>query len=198
LTSRISECILTLVNGKRTGRRQLSSAEERREAVLDAAIGEFSVRGLHGASTERMAREAGISHAYVFKLFGTKRDLFLAATERVYDRVRDLFRVAAASHPDEALSAMGAAYGDLLAQRRELLLLLHGFAASDDPEVGRVVRERYGALYRYAQELSGASDERMRAFWANGMLMTVAAAIDLPSLSAGEEWAARLLAGAVA
>jgi AcrR family transcriptional regulator len=173
----------------------LGSAEERREAVLDAAIGEFAARGLHGASTERMAREAGISHSYVFKLFGTKRGLFLAATERVYDRVHDLFRAAAASRPEDALAAMGVAYGDLLTRRRELLLLLHGFAASDDREVGRVVRERYGALYRYAQELSGASDERMRAFWAHGMLMTVAAAIDLPSLSAREEWAATLLAG---
>jgi len=176
----------------RTGAER-KSAEERREAVLAVAMGEFAARGLHGASTERVARDAGIAHSYLFKLFGTKKDLFLAATERVYDYILDLFRGAADSHPKDPIRAMGAAYGELLGRREELLLLLHGFAASDDEEVGRVVRRRYAELYRHAREASGADDERMRAFWAQGMLMTVAAAIDLPSLSRKEEWVEKLL-----
>lgn len=172
---------------------RLGSAEERREAVLGTAITEFAARGLHGASTERVAENAGISHSYVFKLFGTKRQLFVAATERVYESIRSLFREAAEAHPEDALWAMGNAYRDLLSRREELLLLLHGFAASEDPEIGEVVRERYADLYRYARGLAGADDERMRSFWAQGMLLTVAAAIDLSSLSGKEEWVNHLL-----
>lgn len=85
------------------------TAEERREAVLGAAMAEFATRGLHGASTERVARDAGIAHFYVFKLFGTKKDLFLAATEKVYDQVLGLFCEGAGSHPENPLRGMWAA-----------------------------------------------------------------------------------------
>ena len=54
------------------------SAEERREAVLDAALVEFAEHGLHGGSTEAIAAKAGISQPYVFRLFGTKKELFTA------------------------------------------------------------------------------------------------------------------------
>ncbi|MGH3145143.1 MAG: TetR/AcrR family transcriptional regulator, partial [Rubrobacter sp.] len=55
------------------------SSLERRETVLDAAVVEFAEKGLHGASTEGIAERAGISQPYVFKLFGTKKGLFLSA-----------------------------------------------------------------------------------------------------------------------
>ena len=58
------------------------TAEERREAVLDAATHEFAVKGFHGASTEDIARAAGISQPYLFRLFGSKKELYLAAFAR--------------------------------------------------------------------------------------------------------------------
>ena len=48
------------------------SAEERREIVLEAAVGEFARHGLAGTSTEDVARRAGISQPYLFRLFPTK------------------------------------------------------------------------------------------------------------------------------
>lgn len=174
------------------GRR--GTAGERRAAVLTAAVEEFAAKGLHGASTEAIAAAAGISHPYLFKLFGTKKDLFLAAIDRVNDRIREAFRVAAETHPDGPLWAMGDAYYALLGRRDELRLLLHGFAAAGDPEVGPVVRRRYADLYRFVREASGADAEAMRAFWAHGMLLTIAAAIDLPSLAGEEGWIEGLLA----
>jgi AcrR family transcriptional regulator len=176
------------------GRR--ATADERREAVLAAAVAEFAARGLHGASTERIAAAAGISHPYLFKLFGTKRELFLAASERVYGRVREAFRAAAAATPAgaEPLWEMGKAYYDLLGRRDELRLLLHGFAAAGDPEIGPAMRRCYADLFRFAQEASGADPAAMQAFWAHGMLLTIAAAMDLPSLAREEGWVAALLA----
>ena len=170
-----------------------STAVERRAAVLTAAIEEFAAKGLHGASTEAIAAAAGISHPYLFKLFGTKRDLFLAATDRVYERVREAFRAAATANPDGALWAMGKAYVDLLGRRDELRLLLHGFAAAGDPLVGPVVRRRYVELYRFARDASRADDDAMRQLWSHGMLLTIAAALDLAALAGEEDWIRGLL-----
>jgi AcrR family transcriptional regulator len=63
------------------------SAEVRREEILEAAVKEFAYGGLHGTSTERIAQRAGISQPYLFRLFGTKKELFIAANQRCFGRV---------------------------------------------------------------------------------------------------------------
>jgi AcrR family transcriptional regulator len=163
------------------------TADERRDTIIDAAIAEFAVYGLHGTSTETIARRAGISQPYIFRLFGSKKELFLAALERVYDRIAATFKTAAAAAAAAAtdgdvLEAMGHSYQTLLVGRDELFLLLQAFAASNDPEVRQVAHDRYAALYRMVAVMSGASEEALRQFFAFGMLCTVAAAIDLPQL----------------
>jgi AcrR family transcriptional regulator len=54
------------------------TAGERRERVLEAALTAFAAGGLDGTSTQDIARRAGISQAYLFRLFPTKKALFLA------------------------------------------------------------------------------------------------------------------------
>src|SRR6266496_2288331 len=84
------------------------SAEERREAVLDAGLVEFAEHGLHGASTERIAAQAGISQPYVFRLFGTKKELFVAVINRCFRETLDVFqRAAEGKRGEEALEAIG-------------------------------------------------------------------------------------------
>ncbi|WP_328393751.1 helix-turn-helix domain-containing protein [Nocardia sp. NBC_00416] len=53
------------------------SREQRREQLAAWAAAEFARAGLHGTSTEALARRAGITQTYVFRLFGTKKELFL-------------------------------------------------------------------------------------------------------------------------
>jgi len=171
------------------------TADERRDAIIDAAIAEFAVYGLHGTSTETIARRASISQPYIFRLFGTKNEVFLAALERVYDRIAATFMAAAATaHAagGAALEAMGHSYKTLLAEHDELFLLLQAFAGSSDQDVRAVARDRYAALYQAVAEASGADEEALRQFFAYGMLCTVAAVIDLPLLlgMGQEEWAA--------
>lgn len=175
--------------------RQLSTAESRRAAVLEAAAAEFALHGLAGASTVRIAQSSQIAHSYLFKLFRTKVALFLATTDDVYDRIADRFRRAALSRPTDPLNAMAKAYADMLDEKDDLRVLLHGFAAAGDPEIGPAVRTRYALLFEQVQAASNVDDERMRAFWANGMLLTVAAAIDLPQLSADHPWVHTVLSG---
>src|SRR5438445_2027802 len=113
------------------------SKEERREEILDAALEVFAERGYHGASTEEIARRAGISQPYIFRLFGTKKDLFIAVDTRCFRQTLEIFqRAAEGLRGEEALRAMGAAYGELLESNRTYLRLqMQAYASCDDPEV---------------------------------------------------------------
>ena len=72
------------------------SGPERRSQVLEIAAAEFADRGLHGASIEAIAHEAGITQAYVFRMFGTKKALFLELVGAAFDRFSDGMAQAAA------------------------------------------------------------------------------------------------------
>jgi AcrR family transcriptional regulator len=173
--------------------RTLSTAEDRREAVLAAAMPVMAARGIHASPTAEIAKNAGISHAYLFRLFPTKTDLFIAATERCFERTLETFRSAAeGTEPgDERLHAMGVAYVELLQDRRLLLSQLQAYAACDDPQVRTAVRRRFGELVKFVEQASGADPDRVREFFAAGMLLNVAAAMDLQNLDEG--WAERLV-----
>jgi AcrR family transcriptional regulator len=169
------------------------SAEERRDEILEAAVAEFALKGLHGTATETIAHRAGVSQPYIFRLFGSKKELFLATVARGFDRIDEAFRLAVASEPKMPLRAMGLAYNRLLAHREELLMQMQSYAACSDPDVLHLVQNRYGNLYRYVRDVSGGSDDDVRKFFAHGMLMNVAAAIDLPELGTREDWARECL-----
>ena len=164
------------------------SASERREQVLNAALAEFAARGLAGTSTEDVARRAGISQPYLFRLFPTKKGLFLALVQRCFERIAEVFTTAAGDHSGEdALMAMGDAYHQLLADRTLLLLQMHAYAACDDPDIRAATRAGFKELWLLVERLSGVSYERIVSFFAVGMLMNVAAAMDLPAMD--ERWA---------
>jgi AcrR family transcriptional regulator len=171
------------------------SADERRAEIVEAAIKAFASGGLAGTSTEDIARLAGVSQPYLFRLFGTKRDLFIAAVERAFDRIEAEFDLAAARlDPDEAakvgmnpvLFAIGRHYQDMMADRTLLRFQLHAYAACDDSEVRVVVRARFAGLVTKVSGLSGEPAESLRTFFAEGMLLNVAATMDLAE--AGVAW----------
>ena len=170
-----------------TETKQRMSAVERRELVLEAAVGEFAVHGLAGTSTEDVARRAGISQPYLFRLFPTKKALFLALVDRCFRRVEDAFATAAGDRTgDEALAAMADAYERLLDDRTLLRLQMQAYAACDDPEIRAVTRAGYKKLWELTERLTGLPFQRVVEFFAMGMLMNVAAAMDLPAVD--ERW----------
>jgi AcrR family transcriptional regulator len=169
---------------KPTGERL--SADERREHVLDAAIEEFGERGYHAASTASIAKRAGISQPYIYALFADKRELFLAAHDRVVGRIQSAFLEAArgAAGPEEALEAMGHAYRPLMEDRTNLRAQLQFYsAAAGDPELRKQVGARFKALVDTVAEASGADREAVAGFFACGMLINVSLALDLPELA---------------
>jgi AcrR family transcriptional regulator len=171
------------------------SAEERREEILEAALVEFAAHGLYGGSTEAIARAVGISQPYVFRLFGTKKQLFTATIERCMRGTLEMMQSAAAGlKGEEALHAIGEAYAERLATDPTYLhSQMQAYAACDDPAIRTVVRNGYRELVDYVERVSALPPERVSHFFAKGMLLNVIASMDL--LGADEGWAQRLIEG---
>ena len=170
------------------------TADERREAVLTAARREFSRKGLHGASTDAIAKDAGISQPYLFRLFGTKKELYLLTTAQAMEEIYQAFERAARGRTgEEALDAMGEAYAGLIEDRERLQLMLQCFAGCEDAEVRESVRRVWRDLVELIERASGEPPEVVSTFVAKGMLMNVLNAMQL--LEDPTPWGDRLIAG---
>jgi AcrR family transcriptional regulator len=156
--------------------------------MLGIAAGEFADHGLHGASVEAIAHTAGITQAYVFRMFGTKKALFLELVGAAFDRFSDgMVQAAEGVEGRDALALMGARYYRSLADRTTLLLQLQGFAACGDGEVRDLVRARVARMWDTVAEATGLDAVTVKSFLAFGMLLNNAAALDVDELD--EPWA---------
>src|SRR3984957_9392100 len=153
--------------------RQRVPAAERRDALIEAAIHEFAQTGLHGTPVDRVARRGGGAQPYVFSLFGSKRELFLQAVERCFEKVYEMLAEAAAEFdpaiavPDStALAPMANAYIEQLDDNRDILLLQqHASAAGGEDRVRPGARACYERLQAQVKKLSGADDEPVEGFF---------------------------------
>ena len=174
--------MMTMASSPTRSKGTRTSSEERRQQLMAAAVTEFAANGFHATSTTTIAKRAGISQPYVYALFPSKRDLFLAANAEVKDRILGAFAEAARGleTPEERLHAMGKAYVDLLDNREEIMFQHQANAAAGDPELREPIRREFMALFDDVGRLSGASEEEVWDFMATGMLLNVIAALDLP------------------
>lgn len=164
------------------------SGPGRRQQVLGIAAEEFAAHGLHGASTEAIARSSGITQAYIFRMFGTKKALFLELVSTAFDRFSDGMRAAADGKTGrEALGAMGLQYYELLTDRTNLLLQLQGFAACGDDEVQEAMRAHFARLWDTVAGITRLEPVTVKTFLAFGMLLNAGAAMDTETVDAG--WA---------
>jgi AcrR family transcriptional regulator len=170
------------------------SADERREEVLRAAAGAFASGGYEGTSTEDVARKAGISQPYIFRLFGSKRELFIAVMERSFNHLAKTFEHAARGlSGEEALEAMGAAYMQLISDPVVLLVELHSFTAAVQDELVREAAQKgMRKVWETAARASGMDADCLRDWLAKGMLCNVVAALGLKELDEG--WARDVVA----
>jgi len=169
------------------------TADVRRAAVLEAASHEFALKGLYGTSTEDIARTAGISQPYLFRLFGSKKGLYLAAYQHCADEVYAAFAEAARGQTGEAaLHAMGEAFSELMQNRDRLMFMLKTWATCDDDEICRATRADWRNLVDLAEQASGEPPEVVTRFFSNGMLISILMSMNL--VDDPEPWASRLLA----
>lgn len=168
-------------------------AEERRAQVLEAALPVFARHGYEGTSTEDVAEAAGISQPYLFRLFDTKRSLFIELVEQCFARVGTVFtEVAAGRTGQEALDAMGQTYKTMLADRDLLLMQLHAYAAGNDPEIRTATRRAFSGLWQTVSDAASLPSETLVDFFAHGILLSVVAALDAADLR--DAWARACLA----
>jgi AcrR family transcriptional regulator len=171
------------------------TAAERRVAVLSAAVTEFAKSGYAGTSTDAIAARAGISQPYLFRLFGTKKDLFIATYDLGGTRiVNELTRAIEGLEREEALHAMGMAYLQLMQDPEMLQMQMHGYAAAtSDPDIAAACRKTFEVLWHLVKDKLELDPEMIQDFFANGMLISVMSAIDL--LSVKEQWAQSICPG---
>jgi AcrR family transcriptional regulator len=164
---------------------------ERREQILEAASRVFGERGYFGATTDQIAKAAGISQPYVVRMFGGKENLFVGVLTRSLDRLLVAFTETiaqwkadgspASSDPSSGITMTGAhgeigrrlglAYVNLIEDRGLLLSLMQAFSMGQDPTIGGKAREGFLTIYRLLREEAGFEPEEARSFLAEGMLL---------------------------
>lgn len=161
--------------------RKLSTAEERRSTVLRTAIQAFAARGYYGTATTEVAKAAGISQSYLYRLFPDKESLFVAVIEHCATRMRDSMAEGVAKaksrEPEAVLAAMQSAYAQLIDDQDLLRVLMHANCAASEPPIREAIRYCYAKQVEYVRSASGASDAQIRALVADGLLANVLVAI---------------------
>jgi len=151
--------------------------------VIAAATIEFARGGYAGTSTQAIARRVGVSQPYLFQLYATKEELFLATIRACFEGTRSAFEASGGAARDAGadatgiLAAMAHTYVALLADRDRLRLQLQSYAACGDPAVQAVVHEEWTRLYDTVASISGAGEMEIHQWLAEGMLLNVAASI---------------------
>jgi AcrR family transcriptional regulator len=174
-----------------------STAERRRGPVVSAAIAEFSRAGFHGTPLAAVSARAGISTAYVFKLFPGKEKLFVAALDECFARVEAALTIGAtraeAGSPAEVLDAMAEAYAELIADRQLLMLQVHAQSVAEVPEIGDALRRGLERVTRFVASRSRAQASEVQRFMAFGQLCHLVTTTGLHLID--EPWAHTLADG---
>jgi AcrR family transcriptional regulator len=188
----------------KTEPRKRVPAAERRDALIEAAVHHFAHGGLHGTKVSAIAADVGVAQPYVFSLFPTKRDLFLAADTRCFEKVAARFEQAGEEFDkngpqepgEDKLNALGRSYMEAIDDNPDLLLLqLQAYAAcGDDEEIRTAARRQYAELVEVSRRVSGIDDdERLDAFFQTGMWCNVAAALGVEDFTVGSGWVQKSL-----
>lgn len=72
-------------------------AEERRRAIVQAALRVFSAGSYAGSTTAEIAREAGVTEPILYRHFGSKRDLWAACLDAAWVEFREALDAGIAS-----------------------------------------------------------------------------------------------------
>jgi AcrR family transcriptional regulator len=124
-----------------------ASAHER---LLSSGLRLFSEEGYRGATTRRIAEDAGVSELTLFRHFGTKAGLFeeVLRQRSFLPRLRDLVTDVDGLPAGEGLRRIGARYLETLGERRELVKIMLAEVHTYPPDV----RDAHTAFVRAMDE----------------------------------------------
>lgn len=174
-----------------------STAEEQRVKIVSRAVAAFAHAGYHATPVAEIASAAGVSPAYVFRLFPGKVGLFVATVDHCYDQVATALvaggEAAGSSDPDAVLAAMTSAYVALIRDRNLIMLQVHAQSACDVPEIRDAVRRGVAKVVQAVSRVSGADAGAVQRFLAYGQLCHLIVQADLGAVHEG--WARTVTAG---
>jgi AcrR family transcriptional regulator len=133
-------------------------AAERRAAVVETACRIFAKGSYRGSTTAQIARELGVTEPVLYRHFASKRELYLACLDEVWEQVRELWEKALAREPEPAnwIRAIGKAYLEARAAARIVLVDLWIQAlteAADDPEIRRALRAQVREVHEFVADV---------------------------------------------
>ena len=140
------------------------SGPERRAAVVATACRVFAKSSYRGSTTALIARETGVTEPVLYRHFASKRELYLACLDSVWEQVRTLWENAVEREQDPAnwLKAIGKAYLEARASARIVLVDLWIQAlteAADDPEIRRALRQQVHDVHGFVADLIRRAQE---------------------------------------
>ncbi|MEV0884409.1 TetR/AcrR family transcriptional regulator [Streptomyces microflavus] len=165
-----------------------TKSDERRRALVAAAVDCFAQKGFYGTTTHEVAQWAGISQPYLYRLYPNKEALFAATVDHVSVVMTEtlLAHAPTAGGTSPALDAARDAYAALVEDRNILRFLMHANCATGEPLVAEAVRRCYAKQVDTVRRLLG-DDEAVRRWFGAGMLDNVVAVLGLADVD--EPWA---------
>jgi AcrR family transcriptional regulator len=129
------------------------AAAGRRAHLLETAARVFVEGSYHGTTTAEIARAAGISEPIIYRHFASKRDLYLATLDYVWEQARTGWEQAVAAGPDAcaAVEAIGKGHVSVRSAKLQLAeLWVQALGeASEDPELRKALRKHMREVHDF-------------------------------------------------
>ena len=157
-------------------------ANERKALMLEAAVRVFARVGYTAATTDSIAREAGVSQAYVVRFFRSKEALFEDAATHVVEQLCQRF--AEAPVPPDATEfvrrqVLGDMYAEIVKDRDTFMMIVRLFMMGSDPRFGQLSRESFARVYRVLRDEAGMDSAQARLFLSHGLLINLVLSLHL-------------------
>lgn len=164
--------------------------EDRKELIIDKAVGVFAERGYYKATTAVVAKEAGVTQPYIFHFFDNKEELFKAVIDRAFSRIYETFSEVEAP-ADELIQTMGHAFTQIMQTHRDEVLMVMQAHTISDPGIREHVRKMFLTIYesltlKFERVGINNAKESASQFIGTGLLLTVSEVLNLPQLCHGK------------
>lgn len=164
----------------------MAARVDKKELIIEKAIGIFAELGYYKATTAIVAKEAGVTQPYVFHFFKNKEELFKAVSDRAVKRIYEVFNHTEAP-PEKLIETMGQAYTQLLQSHRDEIMMVMQAHAIAEPEIREHVKANFLMIHQLILEKleqAGIPNAKKEAsqFLGTGLLITVSEVLGLPQI----------------
>jgi AcrR family transcriptional regulator len=137
-------------------------AAERREQLLDSAVGVFAERGYSGATTAMLAKAAGVTEPIIYRHFRSKKELFISVIQRAGRLTLDLWesQLTTAKDPAQRLRRLiGANPMTTETGRGVYRVIVQAMTEIEDPDILDALRTHVRKLHDFVKREVATAQE---------------------------------------